>query len=160
MPMNPLHFWASFCVRARLQSCRQDTHKIQRFIDACTSNVLLEAQRERAVLDEGAQQLLVELQGTGASAGGVGEWFDIINSAVGHGVHFQPGPEIFDRIQFRGVGGKKDVDRWEAVSRYARVLLARCAFSRSQTRHQLASSSRSSAFRNAILRSESTSLPG
>ena len=77
---------------------------------------------------------MVALQRTGASAGDVGEWFDVMNGAVGHGVHLQPGPEIFDRIQFRGAAGKElDPDPPALLSNEIPRRPLRCAASPSQT---------------------------
>ena len=57
-------------------------------------------------------------------------------------------------------GGKKKVRNWGAVASQALVVFARCAFSRSHSRHQLASSSRSRCCRKEMARGESTSRPG
>ena len=114
----------------------------------------------RTALPHGAQQALVALHGTGASAGGVGERVHVVNDAMGQGSIFSHDRRYSAGSSSAAQEGKKNVRRREAVSRYARVRLARCAFSRSQTKHPLAFSSRSSAFRNAMPRLLSISLPG
>ncbi len=53
------------------------------FIESCIINVLFQAQRKRTVLDEGAQQIFVVLQGARGVACQIRELINFVNGAIG-----------------------------------------------------------------------------
>ena len=54
-----------------------------RAIESCIINVLFQAQRKRTVLDEGAQQIFVVLQGARGVACQIRELINFVNGAIG-----------------------------------------------------------------------------
>lgn len=52
-------------------------------IESCIINVLFQAQRKRTVLDEGAQQIFVVLQGARGVACQIRELINFVNGAIG-----------------------------------------------------------------------------
>jgi len=77
-------------------------------IDASISNVLSEAQRKRAALQEGAKKTLLPLKSARMSATRRGEGIQFECRVVGQGVHLQVAPDGLHRIQLRSVWRKME----------------------------------------------------
>ena len=59
--------------------------------------------------NEGFEQIGTVLKRSGMGSGHVGEFVDVGYREVRHGIRLQVSPQVFDRIQLRCVGRKKDL---------------------------------------------------
>ena len=55
--------------------------------------------------EEGTQQRLVGLQRPGVPMSHSSQLCDFESGQIGEGVHFEIGPDVLDRVEFRRVGG-------------------------------------------------------
>jgi len=77
-------------------------------IGPCISNVLYEPQKKRTMAEEGTEQGLVGLHRPGVPMSHGGQLCNFESGTIGEGVHFQIGPEVLDRVEFRRVSGQEE----------------------------------------------------
>jgi hypothetical protein len=99
----------------------QPISPVQLTLEGCMTKVLSQAQRKKAVADEGAKQEvtfpLARAAGSAAViASSCSGGREVEESQDGEQVGLQDPPDPLDRVQLRGIGSKQDkVDRWDRV---------------------------------------------